>query len=384
MTQSSRLRVRRGFTSAPTAEAAAGELGQQVGDPEAAVNLVFASPQYDLHRLGPLLDHHLPGLVVGCTTAGEIAPTGYATGSICAVSLTSPDIESHALILAPLTGASRTTIEATIERARRTLDAARHRRPNASAFGLLLIDGLSVMEEQVIALLAAALDDLPLVGGSAGDELRFGTTHVLAGGAFAPDQAVLLLVITTLPFSVFKTQHFQATDQRLVITRASPEQRLVQEVNGRPAADEYARVVGVPRGRLGPELFSNHPLMLRFGGEYYVRSIQKAHDDGSLTFYCAIDEGVVLRLGTGKNLVDNLGDAFAAARRKVDRPVLTIGCDCILRRLEITSNDLEQPVNRLLRDNHVIGFSTYGEQFGSLHVNQTFTGIMLGDHIDQA
>jgi hypothetical protein len=27
-----------------------------------------------------------------------------------------------------------------------------------------------------------------------------------------------------------------------------------------------------------------------------------------------------------------------------------------------------------------IGFHTYGEQVDSLHVNQTFTGVIIGDH----
>jgi hypothetical protein len=376
------LSVQTGATTTADTNSAARELATQIAQPDAAVNIVFASPRHDLAALGPRLAELLPGPVVGCTTAGEITPTGYASGSLCGVSLASPVLEAHAIRLAPLATASRATIEETVRVARSTLDAARHRRADAAAFGLLLIDGLSIMEEHVAALLAAALDDLPLVGGSAGDELRFGTTHVLADGVFARDSAVLLLFITTLPFALFKTQHFQATDERVVITHASPERRLVHEINGRAAADEYARLVGVSREELGPELFSNHPLMLRFGGEYYVRSIQKAHEDGTLTFYCAIDEGVVLRLAHGENLVENLAAAFATARRQVAHPVLTLGCDCILRRIEIASNQLEDPVNELLRANHVLGFSTYGEQFGSLHVNQTFTGIMLGGQVD--
>ncbi len=381
MVQTPPLSVLTGATTARDAAIASNDLAAQIAQRDAAINIVFASPQYDLGALGPHLAHQLSGPVVGCTTAGEITPTGYATGTLCGVSLASPFLEAHALRLAPLATASRATIEATVAGARSTLDSARHRHPDASAFALLLIDGMSIMEEHVAALLAAALDDLPLVGGSAGDDLRFGTTQVLADGVFAPDSAVLLLFVTTLPFTLFKTQHFRATDDRVVITHASPERRLVHEVNGRPAADEYARLVGVSRDRLGPELFSNHPLMLRFGGEYYVRSIQKAHDDGTLTFYCAIDEGVVLRLAHGQNLVENLAAAFGTARRKVPHPVLTLGCDCILRRIEIETNALQAPVNRLLRDNHVLGFSTYGEQFGSLHVNQTFTGIMLGGQV---
>jgi len=32
----------------------------------------------------------------------------------------------------------------------------------------------------------------------------------------------------------------------------------------------------------------------------------------------------------------------------------------------------------VLKDYPVVGFSTYGEQFNSIHVNQTLTAIALG------
>jgi hypothetical protein len=32
----------------------------------------------------------------------------------------------------------------------------------------------------------------------------------------------------------------------------------------------------------------------------------------------------------------------------------------------------------MLAENNVIGFSTYGEQFSAMHLNQTFTGVALG------
>ena len=35
-------------------------------------------------------------------------------------------------------------------------------------------------------------------------------------------------------------------------------------------------------------------------------------------------------------------------------------------------------VSKLLAQNHAIGFSTYGEQFHGMHVNQTFTGVAIG------
>jgi hypothetical protein len=58
-------------------------------------------------------------------------------------------------------------------------------------------------------------------------------------------------------------------------------------------------------------------------------------------------------------------------------PTLIIGCDCILRRLEMEAQGIDDSVGRLMADSKVIGFSTYGEQFNSIHVNQTFTGIAI-------
>ena len=45
-------------------------------------------------------------------------------------------------------------------------------------FVLLLIDGLSMREEQVTRALQHSLETIPLIGGSAGDGLKFSRTHV--------------------------------------------------------------------------------------------------------------------------------------------------------------------------------------------------------------
>jgi hypothetical protein len=354
------------------------ELAAKLSQSDPAISMVFVSSQYDLEVLGRELARSLPGPVIGCSTSGEITPCGYANGALSGFSIASPELATHTAVISPLRGLAPGRVEAVIESAQSHLEAAQQRDRKARAFGVLLIDGLSVMEEQVIAILAEGLGEIPIVGGSAGDDLRFESTHVFTGERFVPDAAVFTLFVTTLPFAPIKTQHFSASDQRLVITRAAPERRIVYEINGHPAAEEYARLIGAEQTALGPETYSNYPLMLRFGGEYFVRSIQKANPDGSLTFYCAIDEGVVLRLAHGENLIENLRAALAATRAQLGSVRLTLGFDCILRRLEVASKGIEPEVNRILMDNHVIGFSTYGEQYRSVHVNQTFTGVALG------
>jgi len=55
------------------------------------------------------------------------------------------------------------------------------------------------------------------------------------------------------------------------------------------------------------------------------------------------------------------------------------GYDCILRRLELEQKNLTEAAARVLQEVDFVGFSTYGEQVNGIHVNQTLTGVALGD-----
>jgi hypothetical protein len=229
----------------------------------------------------------------------------------------------------------------------------------------------------------SALGEIPLIGGSAGDGLEFGHTYVYRDGAFRSDSAVIAVVETVLPFTTFKTQHFISTDDRVVVTEADPEHRVVGEINGRPAAEDYARLIGADVEQLDAGSFAAQPMVVLIDGTDYVRSIQKVNPDGSLTFFCAIEEGLVLRAARCGDLVADLEDAFAQLRDEIGEPQLVIGCDCILRKLEVVQRGIEDRVATLFRENNVIGFNSYGEQYGGVHVNQTLTGIAIGMPADE-
>jgi hypothetical protein len=38
-------------------------------------------------------------------------------------------------------------------------------------------------------------------------------------------------------------------------------------------------------------------------------------------------------------------------------------------------------VEQVFRDNNTVGFSSYGEQYLGVHVNQTLTGIAIGEPV---
>jgi hypothetical protein len=109
-----------------------------------------------------------------------------------------------------------------------------------------------------------------------------------------------------------------------------------------------------------------------------VRSIQQVNDDLSLSFYCAVETGIVLTAMRPSELLPNLEQLFEDLGRRLGTPLLTIGCDCFLRRLEGESSGAVAALSQFMREHRVIGFNTYGEQCNGLHLNQTFTGVALG------
>ena len=376
--KTNRRSVMRGFSSSPDEAVAVRELAEQINQPAMSAVIFFASSKYDLEKLGDELKQTFAVPVVGCTTSGEITPQGYREHSITGVSLADAQLEVLIHEIRPLSCLDVSRIEDIAALVKGRLSAAKLADPATAAFGLLLIDGLSTMEEQVIAQLNHHLLSVPLIGGSAGDDLAFQKTYVYVDGRFVSDCATVAVFITTLPFKTFKMQHFVPTEKKLVITRADPNQRIVYDINAKPAATEYANLLGLNIDDLQPMVFTKYPVMLKIGGEYYVRSIQKVNADGSLTFFCAIDEGLVLTLSEGIDLVNNLEDTLGRAADSVPNPQLIIGCECILRRLEVIEKNLTETVGSIMARNHVVGFHTYGEQFDSVHVNQTFTGVVVG------
>jgi len=371
--------IRQAATGAREATAAAWEFFSAVYQSQMALVLFFCSDDYDLEILGAELRRLFAGVpVVGCTAMGEIGPSGYMEHGISGASFAQCDF---AAVAGRMDGLSNFQPEAGFDLARKLqmqLQEHTQAADDSNSFALLLIDGLSMREEKVTFTLQSALDRIPLIGGSAGGSLLHSRAHVYVDGFFRQDAAAVVLLSTPLEVVTLKEQHFEATSQRMVITAADSARRIVFEINGRPAAAEYAHLLGVRVDELCPEVFAASPVVVLLGGSNYVRAIQTANPDGSLSFYCAIEEGVVLRLAHGDDLIENLERAMAKVRSEVGLPQLVIAFDCLLRKLELERKGQEVEGGRILSQNNACGFSSFGEQFRGVHINQTLTGIAIG------
>lgn len=369
--------IRLGFSAASDSAEAVRELCAALAQPAIGFAAVFCSPRHDLAVVERELAAHLPGAnVVGCTTAGEVSPSGYTDGTLSGLSIGGDAGFSVSRLIPRISefqGADgREVASALIEEVKRMGG-----QPSPfTTFAFLLVDGTACVEEQVTSAISSALGTIPLFGGSAGDDRRHRETLVLCDGAFHRDAAVLTLVYTRRPFKVFSTQHFVGTEQQAIVTAADPKRRLVTELNGETAAVEYARLLGQDLDQLRTAKSMLPPLVVRIGGAYYARSIEHINPDDSLTLACAIDEGVPLSVGRNTGMLPNIESVFEDIRRSVGQPQVVIGVDCCMRKVEAAGSEGE--LRRLFDANRVIGFSAYGEQINAMHVNHTFTGVAIG------
>ena len=286
--------IRRAITTAQDPEDAARDMATALLQPDCCLVMIFASPAYDVTRLAAALRSHLKGVpLAGCTTAGEIGPGGYADRTVTGFSLAGPDFAASIGLIERLSEMNGTDMQATVRSTRLAIyDAAPWAR-HENLFAITLIDGMCGCEELVTSAASGALAGIPLRGGSAGDGLQFGQTFILYGGEVCRDCALIVVVATRRCFRAFKTEHFVPGSERCVVTGADPRNRLVTEINAEPAAEEYARLTGLQVSQLTPATFATHPMVVRVGRQSFVRSIQRLNPDHSLTFFCAIDEGVV-------------------------------------------------------------------------------------------
>ena len=346
-----------------------------LGPDDFALISLFASPDADLDAVASAMRAAYPEAeLVGCTTAGEIADTGYVSGHIVAVGLPRAHFAAEVVVIEGLGDFDPHDVSARIMAAQSRLRAKSPEYDHD--FGFLLVDGLSLREDQIAAALSMAMGPAPFFGGSAGDGLQFEKTRVLHNDRSLGEAAVFVVARSACEVRIFKIDHLVPTETKMVVTGADPDTRIVSEINAEPAAQEYARILGKDPNQLSPFIFAAHPLLVRIGGQKHVRSIQRVLDNGDLVFFSAIDEGVVLTLADAEDIAAHL-DASLDALATDRRPAAIIACDCILRRLDAEQSQASTAVSRILSDHGVVGFNTYGEQVNGAHVNQTLTGIAI-------
>lgn len=204
---------------ATDAEAAVREALAEIDLPETCFVLAFLPDGLSLEAVAGALEAGAGGVpVFGCTTAGTITTEGYETEALLLLAFPRAHFRCASMLIAPLKPMSMKSIASELR-----THAARFRRTAGwNRLALIFADGLSKQEDLLVATLEAALGEVPVFGGSAGDNLAFRETFVLHEGRFHTNAALLLLLETDLGFQGLGFDHFLPTDQQMVVTEALP------------------------------------------------------------------------------------------------------------------------------------------------------------------
>lgn len=337
-----------------------------------ALVLLFGMPAEGLPALGTALREAMGEgcRVVGCSSVGEIGPQGYCARTVTALGFPSASFRVGVCLLRDQALVPVSEWMATL----RSFHADFRPDLRRSSFGVLLADALARQEDVLTATLDAAIPGLPIVGGSSAEGMRFEPTCQMVDGVAHPGAALFLLIETDLVATEVSFQHFSPTDRRAVVTAADRHSRVIQQLNDEPAAQEYARLAGIPVEALTPTEFARHPLLLKTGRRHHVRAIRAVTPEGGLQLLSGIEAGHILTIGQAMDMTRGFAETLDALPRP---PLMVLGFDCVLRRLALERAGMDKEMSELFARYRVAGFNTYGEQYSGMHVNQTFVGMAL-------
>jgi hypothetical protein len=361
-------------TATTEGEAAAQVVAQLPGDAD-DFTVLFCCAHYDLRKLGNALHARGCKRIIAAATSRAIGIDGFLEAGLTGFRLPAGRFK---VADAPIEDVRRfglpdarelvRTLRARLERGRQS------RLPHL--FAMLLVDAGPRCEERLIASLGTELGGVPIVGGSAGDTYfnpsGSGGPRILYGKRALRNAAVLTLVACEEPVLAMSHHHFSPGRRRFVITEADPEKRLVHEIDGENALEVYSRACRLKNvHRAGS--FAPYPFMIRIGDHYFARGMQRIYANGTIEFACAMERGLVVTVAKPADMVVRLREMFANMKTTIGRPELVIGFDCAARTALMEQRGLTRRINTILASNRVVGFATLGEQFNTIHANNSFT-----------
>lgn len=234
--------------------------------------LAFAAAGYDLPALAGALAAAAPGVpLVGCSTAGELTPTGAHDDTLVVAALGGPGFSVSTTAVEIAGGDLRA---AGAEAAAALGDVAD--RPHRVL--LLLSDALAGDHQELVrGAYSVAGAAVALVGACAGDGLRMRATGQLHGGRALTGAVVAAAIGSDAPLGIGVRHGWHAAGEPVQVTAA--DGAAVLTLDGRPALDVYLERTAAPQAaRQDPEAFArfahHRPLGLRRGeGEDQVRLV---------------------------------------------------------------------------------------------------------------
>jgi hypothetical protein len=351
---------------------------RRIDQPNVKLVVYFISTDQKEHGVAEALSQRYPrAACIGASMIGGWSSDGPLERGITAMSLSEEEVET--VFVSKTEGAKADPVRAGQQLVK---DMRRKLGDNGlnpmEYVGILLVDGLCLGELVVKEIAMSRGFTVPVVGGAAADELEFKETLVCAGSETSSDGAVLAVMKMRVPFYYGHFVHYVPTATEFLVTAADPSKRVVWEIDGEPAAQHYAGLLGLSSvDDIAHAHFATHPLGVVIGDTVYARSPNAVIDGRGLQFYCFIEAGTRMRLLKQGDIVANARSARKEAEDCLGGVQGAILFNCVLRYLEMKEENTLAPFAEVFSGVPFVGFNTYGEELFTHH-NQTLTALFLG------
>lgn len=378
-----------------------------IGDYPISAVLVFSSV---CHELSALLSgiREVTGNapLIGVTTAGEICNGVHARTAVITV-LASPHLKVHIGVGRHVSAGWRCAVDEAINAspiehffaAEESSVWSEMAARGSSAFGIVFSPGntrntATFSYEIVQQLRLRSAGRIPFFGGCAADDWTMSGNYVLCGEHVYADGLLVAIFETGLQFGIAMAHGFQHGQRSVTVTRARDHE--VLELDGRPAAEVYAELVGSSRESLDDKhltLATGRPMGVRdaYGQPLINVATYFTHHDG-ISFAGPVSEG------TRMTLMEAVPDQMVAAGKKAlltamlragtARPAVALVCSCALRSRMLKQRTPEEISGMMQAAPQVpvLGFYGYGEEGvtedgRSDHNHGIMSVLVLGDEL---
>lgn len=350
--------------------------------------LAFVSSERDQAAINAALRERLPSdtRLLGASAAACIDHEGVHDGAILLAGMAG-DFEVGIGLGRELTSDAFEAGARAIASAREQLGVGEGVLDTSRHFGLVIDDGLRFQKEE---LLMGVLEDCPtlnLVGGGASTvsmDPSQGCGHVHVDGEVATDAALVALFRTDAQWAVMRSHCYEPTGRTLRITKVDDSGTRALEIDGQPAAQRYAELIGCPIeelefGQAGG--FSEQPTGMQVGSEIFLRSPWKPLPDGSILFSNLLVEGAEFELMQRTDIVAST-QAFLDEElpAKIARPAATLLFHCGGRTWVARALGQAEALRQALASApHPAGFEVAFEIYRGFAINTTLTVLAFGD-----
>lgn len=374
-------RFGRGISAASaTAEAAAEALddatAQLDGDDDIALAIVMGSPDYDVPTLVDAVQDRIGDVpLVGSTSAGEFTDERVTEGGLVVALVASDGLT----VASSLADGVSTDVFGTVQTAVNGLPEIAEMDGEHTA-AITFHNGLAGKGEEITLITRQLLGEVPLAGGSAGDDLELEETTVFTEDGVSTDGVAIVVLAGDKPFGLAANHGHTTLSETYEVTAA--DGNVLHELDGEPAFEVWKREIadtareeyGLDVGALTPDdeefavLLNQFELGLETSdGSYKIRwPAMTDSTDGPLKFATAISEGSEVRImhSPKEEQIESARGAAADSLANFDGDEVSgaLVFDCVCRGL-ILGDEFGTAVEEIANELGVpvAGFETYGE-----------------------